>query len=180
MVKKVFTTLAKVPFYIAILYLIANIVLFAVFYFRALGISYVVMQTAVENNYIPANEASAIKNTLNSYNSVSDGGQSGGMRVPVASQYAVYINTSDTIMTAETLYYNGVTINSNGLTSTSVNNRRQYGNQITVGVGYCYTAILPLADGSILDYTSNFVTTPVMITYKVPGLKYYPDKLTTD
>lgn len=62
-VKFIFKTLIRVPIIIIIAYTIFNVFGFGLSYFKMLGLSYVAMQTAVENNYIPDNEAS----TLNSY-----------------------------------------------------------------------------------------------------------------
>lgn len=174
-VRKVFAVLGKVPCYIAIGYLLANIVFFAIFYFRALGMSYVVMQTAVENNYIPADEAVAIRTSLSTLDSVSDGGQnSGTMNVTVSSRYAMFIDTSNSIPVDE-LYNENVGINEYGITTTSVNRRVQYGRTIKVGIGYCYTAVTPVPNRSAIDYNVKWATTPIKITYTVPGLKYYPD-----
>ena len=49
-VKFIFKTLIKVPIIIFVTYFIVNLFAFTVSYFRLLGVSYVVLQTAIENN----------------------------------------------------------------------------------------------------------------------------------
>lgn len=65
-VKFIFKTLLKVPIIIFVMYFVFNLFVFALTYFRALGVSYVVMQTAVENNYIPEQEMNTLQNYANS------------------------------------------------------------------------------------------------------------------
>ena len=55
-VKFIFKTLMKVPVFIIVSFLILNMFAFFFIYFKVLGLSYVVMQTAVENNYLPPTE----------------------------------------------------------------------------------------------------------------------------
>jgi hypothetical protein len=55
-VKFIFKTLIKVPCIIFVAYLILNMLMFSYTYFKLLGMSYVVMQTCVENNYLPNSE----------------------------------------------------------------------------------------------------------------------------
>lgn len=62
-VKFIFKTLIKIPVIILVVYAIFNVFAFSLSYFKLLGFSYVAMQTAVENNYIPEEE----KKTLNAY-----------------------------------------------------------------------------------------------------------------
>ena len=50
-VKFIFKTLIKVPVYIVAAFGIFNIFAFCFIYFRLLGVSYVVQQTAIENTY---------------------------------------------------------------------------------------------------------------------------------
>ena len=63
-VKSIFKTLVKVPVTIIVAYFIINLVLFSYFYFRFAGVSYVIMQTAMENNYIPETEDKIIKQAI--------------------------------------------------------------------------------------------------------------------
>lgn len=53
-------TLIKVPVYIMVAFFIFNLFAFTFIYFKMLGISYVVQQAAIENNYIPAAEKKTI------------------------------------------------------------------------------------------------------------------------
>ena len=62
-VKFIFKTLLKVPIIILVTYAIFNAFAFSLSYFKILGFSYVAMQTAVENNYLPTQEL----NTLTTY-----------------------------------------------------------------------------------------------------------------
>lgn len=71
-VKFIFKTLLKVPIIIFTCYLVLNLFTFAHTYFKALGFSYVVMQTAVENNYIPASEQYALQNYCDTLNNSSE------------------------------------------------------------------------------------------------------------
>lgn len=168
-------TLVKVPCMIAIAYLFINIVLFSLFYFRALGMSYVVMQTAVENNFIPNSEAQAIKSSMQSMNSVSDGGQNGdSIAVPVVSKFAMWIDTSNS-KAEKQLYNKDVSVDGYGITNTSSNVRVQYGKTIRVGIGYVYTAILPIPNKSAINYSKSWTANAIRISYRVPALKYYPD-----
>lgn len=208
MVKKVFSILAKVPCYICIGYLIANIVLFLGYYIKALGISYAVMEVAVENNYIPNAELSTLSKTLSKIGSpvqedeqyvMAEGNTA--IITPTVSDFGIYINTNQSVdmSDAELYVFNAATgetpefSSTSRLTTTSSNVRRQYGKEITVGVGYVYHAVLPIpvegktysADesvfgqevqgGNISNWIYNRAATPVRITYKIPGLKYYPD-----
>lgn len=59
-VKFIFRIILKVPILIVIAYAIFNAFGFGVSYFRMLGLSYVALQTAVENNYIPPDEESSL------------------------------------------------------------------------------------------------------------------------
>lgn len=176
-IKKVFMTLIKVPVYIAIMYLITNIVFFALFYLRALGVSYVVMQTAVENNYIPASEAQALNKSLQTITSPKTE-QVDGTTIDssIANKFMVFVDTSGT-KTLDTLYNENSSLNGSFVTNGSTNTRVQYGREITVGVGYLYKIVLPMTkyNSDVKSYNKNKATNVVRITYKVPGLKYYPD-----
>lgn len=192
-VKFIFKCLIKTPIYILISYLLANLFLFSMFYFKFLGVSYAVMQTALENNYIPSNEMTGLTKSVNDIYRYPDG------------------SVSQVIPSAE------IFINVDGSDTTYNNDRRQYGNQIVVGVKYKYRWIWPLmpeeygqvpADiGSLRGAESGVVTSTgnedknidgksslseaeldrlrkekadkgtneIKILYKVPGLQYYSD-----
>lgn len=192
-VKFIFKCLIKTPIYILISYLLANLFLFSMFYFKFLGVSYAVMQTALENNYIPSNEMTGLTKSVNDIYRYPDG------------------SVSQVIPSAE------IFINVDGSDTTYNNDRRQYGNQIVVGVKYKYRWIWPLmpeeygqvpadigslrgAEIGVVTSTGNEDknidgksslseaeldrlrkekadkgTNEIKILYKVPGLQYYSD-----
>lgn len=165
-VKFIFKTLIKVPCFIMASFLIFNIFAFSFTYFRLLGFSYLLMQTAVENNYIPPAEENQLKAYLNG----------------ITSAYMVDNAT---------------------ITYGDSNNRKQYGQPVTVGVSAHYRFIWPLtpreqstsgntgfdglhgsgysgtASDSVLaarrQAYENNVKNNINISYTVPGLKYYAD-----
>ncbi len=55
-IKFIFKTIIKVPIIVIIAYVIFNVFGFGLSYFKMLGLSYVALQTAVENNFIPPDE----------------------------------------------------------------------------------------------------------------------------
>lgn len=173
-VKFIFKTLTKIPIIIVITYAIFNAFAFGLTYFKLLGFSYVVMQTAVENNYLPPQEL----NTLNKYlDSIADTGVIDNAKI--------------------------VTKDENG-SEKDATERRQYGVPVTVGVSAHYKFIWPLTpreqlsnkneqfigmsdntafsgfadDGTLQsrreEYENNEKNN-IKIVYTVPGLKYYPD-----
>lgn len=116
-VKFVFKSLIKVPCYVAIVYIIANLVFMGIFYFKFLGLSYTVMQTAMENNYIPPKEKSSIEKSINEIENSS---------VLISDAYISVGDNAD--------------IDKNA----TRNARTQYGTEKTVGVHYKYKWIFPL------------------------------------
>lgn len=180
-VKFIFKTLIKVPCYIMVAYMLLNLFAFSFTYFRVLGFSYVVMQTAVENNYIPTSE----KNQLNKY--LDEITQSAF----VSNAYIVYNSNSRT---------DGIIEEGVDTTIPSAEERRQYGRPVRVGVAFNYTFIWPLMPNQQVQDGKNAVaglggtdsaslsqaqldqaredvksTNSIEIVYTVPGLKYYPD-----
>lgn len=187
-VKFIFKTLLRIPIIIMTVYLLFNIFAFSFTYFRVLGFSYVVMQTAVENNYLPTTEKNQLNNYLNNIVAQSDF---------VSNAYIVYNSTSRSDGVTE------VDPNYNAAIA-SAETRRQYGEPVRVGVAFSYTFIWPLMpneqvsdgknavnglNGTDSSYVSDSeltarmnqkkknATNPIVITYTVPGLKYYPDLL---
>ena len=177
-VKFIFKTLIKVPCYIMVAYFILNIFAFAHTYFKMLGFSYVVMQTAVENNYLPETEY----NQLNSYLSRQ------GTSFCANPRIVIHDAADGSILPAYGHPYS----------------RRQYGSKVCVGVEYDFRMIWPLMPVSSTEATTAGVDTwnsqaatydpigdpndpdddmrdrgngwnHVVIKYTVPGLKYYPD-----
>lgn len=169
-VKGIFKILIKVPVIIAISYLIFNLFAFSVSYFKLLGVSYSVMQIAMENNYIPDNEIQTITKDPSS-------NPSGKFL-----QYNYNTNLlSDVKIVCDTSGHEADSL---------VNNtRKQYGNNINVGVVGTYTWLVPFRrsvegykgeaagkygnEGTSGELTRN--KTEIKIVYNVPGLKYYPD-----
>lgn len=188
-VKNIFRLLVKVPIIIAVSYLIINIFAFTVSYFRLLGYSYIVMQTAMENNFLPATELQTLRDYGNS------------LETPLLD------NVQITIVTG---YSSGTPT-----PGTLSNDKKQYGTPVYVDVCGTYTWMLPdfrngatvndmsgdsieyFRDGSVPASTSTIsdsdyytgsdgsrtkfalLNNMIRISYVVPGLKYYPD-LDTD
>lgn len=65
--KFIFKTLIKIPCIIMVLYLIFNIFAFSLTYFRMLGASYAVMNTALINNYIPPQEKKDLQQYIDGF-----------------------------------------------------------------------------------------------------------------
>lgn len=153
-VKFIFRTLLRVPIIILVSYLIFNLFAFTFTYFRLLGYSYVAMQTVVENNFIPPDELNTLTDYLNS------------LETGIVSNLSVTCDTD--------------------ISSPDENNIKvQYGTPIKVTVSAKYTWVFPLvntaasgpddsahADGLVYNENDN---NNIVISYTVPGLKYYPD-----
>jgi len=170
-----------------------------------LGISYVVMQTAVENNYLPRTETTSILEYINSTGDISmvqDIGLVIGVDDGKVDHAPTYNTTSP--QSVEQDGYNYFYIRDIDQASGGALQRHQYGNSIVCGV-YCeYKIIWPLDyrytgdrdaivngtgqytyndvvgyDGTAgapkESYLSAWAKLPILITYEVPGLKYYPD-----
>ena len=187
-VKFIFKTLFKVPLFILISYGIFNAFAFCFIYFKMLGVSYVVMQTAVENNYLPQTELLTLYNYVNEFNNIEMVENAtlivGAENMDTANpDYVPMANATDTSAT--------VAIAAN---SSDARRKVQYGHTVTVGVTCDYMFVWPLdyrtanraSDGTLVDagsgamnITSSDVTrNAITIVYTVPGLKYYPDLLT--
>lgn len=176
-VKFIFKTLIKVPCIIMVSFFVFNMFAFGLTYFKMLGLSYVIMQTAVENNYIPASELSTLNNYLQS---IADTGVIDNARIILS--------------------------NSEDSTIQDATQKRQYGQPVTVGVSAHYRFIWPLtpkdqlantsdqfigygstessnfsgfADDSTLEARRQEIEenekNNINLVYTVPGLKYYPD-----
>lgn len=172
-VKFIFKTLIKVPVIIMVSFFIFNLFAFGLTYFRLLGFSYVVMQTAVENNYLPKAEL----DTLNKYlEHIAN-------TAVVENAFIVIKDENDDAILPAT-------------------ERRQYGMPITVGVSADFRFIWPLtprdqlqdpssgfvgldrdgnqafsgfADANTLESRREGSWNTIRIIYTVPGLRYYPD-----
>lgn len=196
-VKFIFKSLIKVPIFIFVAFFIFNIFTFFFIYFKMLGISYVVMQTAVENNYLPQQELTTLNKYMTSLNEIS---------YVENAQIVVDNDTSGATLYNGSGNYLDENGNAKGLKSDGHNSvtRRQYGNYIVTGV-YCkYRIIWPLQHVETMHDTNagvagtnsnnnNTVETssttlenrrsdskhavliPIKFVYTIPGLKYYPD-----
>lgn len=172
-VKFIFKTLLRVPIIILVTYFIFNIFAFSFTYFRLLGLSYVVMQTAVENNFIPTEEADTLLNYIDS------------LETRLLTDLDIGCATGE-----EDIGDQHLSIRSGSPTS-GLNKKVQYGTPITVRVYGNYTWIFPLVNtgtdeevevggaeidrGNVMGLTYNETDHNILIEYKVPGLKYYPD-----
>ena len=171
-VKFIFKTLIKVPCYIMVAYFILNIFAFSYTYFKMLGLSYVVMQTAVENNYIPETEYQQLNNYISQQTTA------------FCANPVILVNES-----GEPDYEAGCTP-----AYGSAYSRRQYGSEVKVGVAYEFRMIWPLipiaadetstgqSEDGVENWNNRVATmdnnkgwNTVVIKYTVPGLKYYPD-----
>lgn len=201
-VKFIFKTLIKVPIIILVSFFILNVFAFFFIYFKVLGASYVVMQVAVENNYIPNAELAQLVNHVSEWNNI-EWANDPGIIVGIDDS-GDYVYVSDVLNQPANLAGNR-----------DARNKRQYGSTVTCGVRTGYKFVWPLShretlDGAGLDSelgngTDNVgvggfggggasVSTSksdldakrkakeslfdIEITYTVPGLKYYPDLIT--
>ena len=190
-VKFIFKTLLKVPIIILVTYAIFNAFAFSLSYFKILGFSYVAMQTAVENNYLPTQEL----NTLTTY--LTD------LETEMLKDTSL---TIDTDLTSP---------------NTADNNKVQYGTTVKITVRAHYDFIWPLqpveqrtgaaaggmnnqnigselseaqmdqlrqqyadntgsydaqqSNANLADVYGYNDNANIVISYTVPGLKYYPD-----
>lgn len=189
-VKFIFKTLIKVPVIIVVSFLIFNIFAFVISYTRLLSFSYIVMQVATENNYIPNSE----KNMLENYASELETAIMPEVRV----MYNRVGNADENTILGDKLD-NSV----NSAYPDDSGSRRQYGKAVRVGVAGRIVLMFPLTtketlqnvdagvngfrggngvDNSIADEAtlqqrreakkSDFW---ISIMYTVPGLQYYPD-----
>lgn len=139
-VKFIFKTLIKVPIIICIWYFVFNIFAFMFIYFKTLGVSYTVMQTAVENNYISEAEVDSIQDYLDTLNAT-----------PFVSYACVVTNAKKE--NGKYTYTLAYTFDPTGKQrsteqSSAQNNdarlRRQYGKTVTCGVRCKYKIQWPL------------------------------------
>lgn len=190
-VKFIFKTLLKVPAIIFVCYFILNIFAFFFIYFKMLGASYVVMQVAVENNYLPKSELYELWDYVDTMNDIPM--VNGTARIIVgqdnSNNYITMNSRSD--------------VNGNSSNKSDARIRQQYGRTVTCGVQCKYTMVWPLdykettqgetgvdglngsnftgfKDNATLaqDRKDKEYQANIRIVYTVPGLKYYPDMLT--
>ena len=142
-VKFIFKTLFKVPIYIYAAFLVFNIFAFCFIYFKMLGFSYLVQQTAVENNYIPAEQLKSFAEYLTEFdNSIA---MVENCNIIISDKYDEK---------AETNSLNNLALRRSGagsnvkytpvLTKKDALKKRQYGADVTVGVTCNYVWVWPL------------------------------------
>lgn len=188
-VKFIFKTLIKVPVIIAVSFFVFNLFAFCFIYFKLLGASYVVMQTAAENNYLPPNELKTLYNYVDSFNDL------------VMVQNATIVISKDS--SGEYLGMTSVNDTVDSGNADDARKKRQYGREVTVGVSADYIFVWPLQpekvdglnkesagqDGQAVygddsidlngEYENAVLTgNNITIAYTIPGLHYYPDMLT--
>lgn len=168
-VKGIFKTLIKIPVIILVCFGVFNVFAFGLSYFNMLGLSYIVMQTAIENNFIPNEDRITIQNYMDSMetavlsdirftdNTQMDRKQYGEtIEVGVQARY----NFIFPLTTKEQLHGDGV----QGLKETTSGDN--FGN-----TGYRSNAELENIRRDKMDNAKS----NIVIKYKIPGLKYYPD-----
>lgn len=185
-IKYIFKTLLRVPIFIFASYFIFNLFAFTVTYFRLMSVSQMVMQVAVENNYLPEEEL----NTLEAYLDGLESDMLQNAKIVVGVNGDEYLTTdSPQLGTEQDARY-----------------KRQYGKEVTCGVSAQYVFIWPLMpkqqisgefngiDGtgfggylseselenmrnSAVEDGGSISTNNINLVFTVPGLKYYPDLL---
>lgn len=165
-VKFIFKSLIKVPVIIFEVYFVFNIFCLMFIFFKTLGYSYVVMQTVVENNYVPAQELNSLNTQLEELRNIR------------------FVDNATVVVTEA----------GSDAVDTSYNERTQYGSVKRCGVQVAYEIQWPLrpdqqsSNGQAVNglqggggnytnvgHTYSAPAIPITITYKVPGLQYYPD-----
>ena len=142
-VKFIFKTLIKVPVYIYAAFLVFNIFAFCFIYFKMLGFSYLVQQTAVENNYLPKEQMDSFAEYLTDFdNSVA---MVENCNIIISDKYDADKDTNP----VSTLGLNRTT--SGGTpkyvakaTKVDALQRKQYGADVTIGVTCNYVWVWPL------------------------------------
>lgn len=207
-VKAIFKSLIKVPCMVVVIYMIFNLLVFSFMYFKVMGTSYVIMQTAVENNYIPQTEFTTLCKYMNQF-----------YRTPFVNdvKFIYGPNTNDKgnytdVVSFAALDNNGAAkanglaesrfANHGGVSNVGAFDRKQYGSEVFCGIQVDYIIQWPLdyrettvnetgVQGMRDNVTTQFesesnleqkrndsehrVTIPIVITYNVPGLRYYAD-----
>lgn len=172
-VKFIFKTLFKVPVFIFASFFVFNILVFFLTYFKMLGFSYVVMQTAVENNYLPTEELNRLADYAYSLNNLSQ------QNTCVITWYdeseqstgGNYMHTGDVkyAKNASTGGYDYIQNNadfadSNGDPYGDASKKKQYGRVSKVGCSCEYTLIWPLGhteqsvDGEVAGINNSGAT----------------------
>lgn len=173
-VKFIFKSLIKVPVIIFEVYFVFNIFCLMFIFFKTLGYSYVVMQTVVENNYVPAQEVQSLDNQLRELRKIQ------------------FVGGDENNCALAHIVVDGEPVYPGNTAGNGKNTRTQYGSVKSCGVYVNYKIQWPLRpdqqssngqavgglQGGAGEYTKfgpSETGVPITITYKVPGLQYYPD-----
>ena len=171
----IFKTFIKIPFIIMISYFLVNLFLFSLYYFKFTGISYSVMNTAMENNYIPKNEYGIIKKTIddvkNSSVLIKDADivtDTPNKRKQYGSKVKVGVRYTYRWLTPLMPWDTGQNPSDiRGGTSIIDDSTASEGDLSSITAEEARRRIDALSDRSL--------NSPIEIVYEVPGLQYYPD-----
>lgn len=156
-VKFIFKTLIKVPVYIYAAFLIFNVFAFCFIYFKMLGFSYLVQQTAVENNYLPYKQLQSFAEYLTDFdNSIA---MVENCNIIISDNYDESANKNSTADLGLTRKQTGSGVQYTAKsTKTGALQKRQYGADVTVGVTCNYVWVWPLdyRNRSTSDISSSY------------------------
>lgn len=147
----IFRTLIKVPIIIMVSFFIFNIFAFTISYFKVIGAVNAIQQVAIDNNFLPQEDVATFEEYL------------------AQEVETTYLQNAQIIINTDGDDFDKKFINADGQREDvdmsnfdphdlSVNERKQYGNTITVGVTAEYRFIWPLMhietleDGSVRGY----------------------------
>lgn len=159
-VKFIFKTLLKVPIMIMVSYAVLNVFAFFFIYFKMLGVSYVVMETAVENNYLPASELTTLYNYMGTIDQIPMV-EPGSARIILGVNGSIDDDDYDNVFTDSNYILLNATGGSPEITPVAgeadARTKRQYGTEVTVGVQCRFQLIWPLSysetiSGTTFDY----------------------------
>lgn len=140
----IFRTLIKVPIIIMVSFFIFNIFAFTVSYFKVIGAVNAIQQVAIDNNFLPQEDVDTFKKYLEQE-----------VETTYLQNAQIIINTDGRDFDKQFINSDGqrvdVDMNDFDPENTSVNERKQYGNTITVGVTAEYRFIWPLMHIETLD-----------------------------
>ena len=158
----IFKILIKVPIIICISYLILNLFGFAVCYFKIIGASYSLQQIVMENNFLPPKEQKSFCDYISSLES-TDTGKDWYDDYRFLRDINVIVQSGDSLpdgfrelddfskraKNVKFLSEHSVISHKNGSGYTSGvisgnNERRQYGNTVTVGIAANFKIMVPL------------------------------------
>lgn len=139
-VKFIFKTLIKVPCIIFAAYFIMNVFFFFFIYFKVLGLSYVVMQEVVENNYITTSQFNQLNAYIQSINNIEMVNNTSIIVGLDSAKNPVYCTTQANGQMIKSSY--SATLDESNAKSALT--RVNYGQNRVVGIHCDYTLIWPL------------------------------------